>query len=143
MNKKEAKERQKVVKEALEWINTPYHHMGRVKGVGTDCGMFALGVFENCGLIPHEKVEYYPHDWHLHRDKQQYLNWLNKYTKEVREPKPGDIVAYQYGRCISHGAIVIKWPQIIHAYIGLGVVLDDATKGDLAKRQRGFFSYWG
>lgn len=139
----QAQQRQAVVKEALEWLNTPYHHMGRIKGVGVDCGMFILGVFENCGLIPRTKVAYYPHDWHLHRDKQQYLGWLARYTKQVETPEPGDIVAYQYGRCISHGAIVIRWPQVIHAYIDLGVVLADASKGELAKRQQGFYSFWG
>lgn len=143
MKQGEEKQRQGIVKEALEWLNTPYHHMGRVKGAGVDCGMFLLGVFENCGLINHVKVDYYPHDWHLHRDKQQYLEWLSQYTKPVNVPEPGDIVAYKYGRCISHGAIVIKWPQVIHAYIDLGVVLADASKGELAKRQQGFYSYWG
>lgn len=143
MKADEKRQREAIVKEALSWINTPYHHMGRIKGAGTDCGMLLLGVFENCGLLEHAKVDYYPHDWHLHRDKQQYLGWLCQYTKKVDEPQPGDIVAYQYGRCVSHGAIVIKWPQVIHAYIGIGVVLADASKGELAKRQQGFYSYWG
>lgn len=143
MNETEKRQREAIVKEALSWLGTPYHHMGRVKGAGVDCGMFILGVFENCNLLPKTKVDYYPHDWHLHRDKQQYLGWLGKYTKRVSAPQPGDIVAYQYGRCISHGAIVIQWPQVIHAYIDLGVVLADAAKGELTERQQGFFSYWG
>lgn len=142
MNKIE--ERKKVVAEALTWQGTPYHHMGRVKGAGTDCGMLILQVFENCDLIPHIEIPFYPMDWALHRGEPKYLSWVTQYTKEVnREPLPGDIIVHQYGRCISHGGIVVKWPQIIHAYRGIGVVLADADKGELAERQKGIFSYWG
>jgi len=28
-----------VTEEARVWLGTPYHHMGRVKGAGTDCLM--------------------------------------------------------------------------------------------------------
>lgn len=137
------KERSQIVQEALSWQSTPYHHMGRVKGAGTDCGMLILQVFENCGLVPHMEVPFYPQDWAMHRNKEWYLEWVTKYAHEVtREPWPGDIVVHQYGRCVSHGGIVIQWPQIIHAYIGLGVVLADGRKGELADRQRGVYSYW-
>jgi len=140
----EQEERQKIVSEALTWLRTPYHHMGRVKGAGTDCGMLILQVFENCGLVQPIEIPYYPMDWAMHRGEQKYLSWVEQYAKEVqREPLPGDIVLHQFGRCISHGGIVIKWPQMIHAYRGTGVVLVDADKGELKERQKGIFSYWG
>lgn len=140
----EQQQRAAVVKEALSWQNTPYHHMGRVKGAGVDCGMLIAEVFERAGLIPHLDIEYYPMDWHLHRSDERYLGWIAKYAKEVhREPLPGDIVLHQWGRCISHGAIVIEWPTVIHAYIGQGVVLADGTKEPLASRQRAIYSFWG
>jgi cell wall-associated NlpC family hydrolase len=57
---------------------------------------------------------------------------------------PGDIVLYRFGRCISHGAIVLAWPQIIHAYIRLGVVMDEGERNTvLRKAQAGFWSPWG
>lgn len=141
----EIEERQKVVKEALTWLKTPYHHMGSVKGAGTDCGMLLLCVFENCGLVSNIEIPYYPQDWHLHRSEEKYLHWVMKYAKEVhRDPLPGDIVLFKYGRCISHGGIVISWPQIIHAYFNAqAVVLDDATKGELAERMVAVYSFWG
>lgn len=140
----EQAQRAAVVAEALTWLNTPYHHMGRVKGAGVDCGMLIAEVFERAGLIPHLNIEYYPMDWHLHRGAERYLGWVSKYAKEVqRDPLPGDIVLHQWGRCISHGAIVIKWPMVIHSYIGQGVVLADGTKEPLAGRQRAIHSFWG
>lgn len=41
------------VKEALTWLGTPYHHQGRVKGVGVDCGTLICEVYEKVGLMDH------------------------------------------------------------------------------------------
>lgn len=147
MDEKERKDRELLVHEALSWIGTPYHHMGRVKGAGTDCGMFLLQCLENVDLIKHVDVGYYPIDWHLHRSQEKYLGWVEKYCQPVRRketgPLPGDIVVYQFGRCISHGAMVVEWPKIIHSYVGLGVVMADAESEEMQKRQRGIYSFWG
>jgi len=143
MDKTEFKERTEIVHEALTWMGTPYHHMGRVKGAGTDCGMFILQCFINVGLILDTAVGYYPPDWHLHRNQQKYLGWVGRYCHRVhREPLPGDIIVYQYGRCVSHGALVVQWPTVIHSYVGLGVIKTDGSKGELADRQRGIYSFW-
>jgi hypothetical protein len=39
-----------VVEEARGWLGTPYHHMGRVKGAGTDCLMMLAAVYERRGF---------------------------------------------------------------------------------------------
>lgn len=31
------------VTEALTWLGTPYHHQGRIKGVGVDCRSIQQG----------------------------------------------------------------------------------------------------
>lgn len=141
----EDQQRAAVVAEAISWERTPYHHMGRVKSVGTDCGMFLAEVFARTELIPTLKIDYYPMDWHLHRSEERYLGWVRKYATEVhdRDPLPGDIILYQFGRCISHGSLVISWPTVIHAYIHQGVVKADGTKEPLASRQRAIYSIWG
>jgi cell wall-associated NlpC family hydrolase len=145
MDEKEKAERQAVVAEARTWMGTPYHDMARVKGAGVDCGMLLLEVFERCGLIDHVDVGYYSPDFYLHSSEPQYMNWVKKYAKEVqRQPLPGDFVLYNFGRCAAHGVIVVEWPTIIHAYKRYGIVsLDDATKGELPKRQAGIYSFWG
>lgn len=33
------------VAEAITWLGTPYHHQGRVKGVGVDCGTLLCEVY--------------------------------------------------------------------------------------------------
>jgi cell wall-associated NlpC family hydrolase len=41
-----------VIEEARQWLRTPYHHMGRVKGGGTDCLMLLVEVYRATGVIP-------------------------------------------------------------------------------------------
>jgi cell wall-associated NlpC family hydrolase len=141
----EQQERLGVVQEALCWLGTPYHHMGRVRGAGVDCGMFLAEVFEGAGVMPHVTPESYPPDWHMHQEEERYLGLVQQHAKPVdRAPLPGDIVLYKFGQCISHGAIVLAWPQVIHAYIRLGVVLDEGVRNTvLREAQAGLFSPWG
>lgn len=43
--------RERIVAEALTWRGTPYHHQGRVKGVGVDCIGLEIGVARALGLV--------------------------------------------------------------------------------------------
>ena len=137
--------RRRAVDEAISWVGTPYHHQGRVKGGGVDCGQFLALVFEGAGITPEIVPEDYPHDWHLHRSEERYLGIVETYAHRIEGPPlPGDIVLYRWGRCISHGAIVVDWPVVVHSYVGQGVVLDDAVANQaLASRQVGYWSVWG
>ncbi len=129
-----------VLAEARTWLGTPYHHQGRIKGAGVDCAMVLIEIYHACGLIPYIDPTPYPHDWHFHRDEERYLGWVRQYAHQVEVPQPGDIALFQFGRCVSHGAIVVSWPEIIHSYIGEGCVLADATQGQMAGRVRSYYS---
>lgn len=128
-----------VLVEAHTWLQTPYHHQGRIKGVGVDCAMLLIEIYHHCGLIPNIDPRPYPPDWHFNRDEERYLTWVKQYAHPVDVPQPGDIALFQFGRCVSHGAIVVAWPTIIHAYLREGCVLADATHGQLVGRLRGFY----
>ncbi len=117
--------RVRIIAVADSWLGTPYHPMGRVKGVGVDCLTLLAEVYAEAGLIAPLEVPYYPHDWHLHRAAERYLEGLSRYTHEVQLPLAGDIVPFRFGRCFSHGAIVIEWPRIIHAYVGRACMIEN------------------
>ena len=139
----EEKERSAVVREAGSWRGTPYHLNAQIKGVGVDCGTFLTACFENTKLIPRCDLGHFKPDFAKHRGFEVYRHWLQKYCDRVdRLPLPGDIILYKYGRIDSHGAIVVLWPRIIHAYAGIGVIESDGEDEVLRSRQTGIYSFW-
>lgn len=147
----EAEERARVVAVAKTWLGTPYHHAARVKAAGIDCLTLLAEVYHEAAIIPYVDVPYYPGDWHLHHDVERYIGGVLTYAKEIKGPPlPGDIAVWKIGRAFSHGAIVMAWPQIIHAHARSICVMEDAF-GTLWLKEIGrnrprpvrFFSYWG
>jgi NlpC/P60 family putative phage cell wall peptidase len=140
----EAQERAAVVSEARSWLGTPYHHQGMVKGVGVDCAQILIGVFSNVGLCEREVINDYPHDWHLHHSDELYLGHIKRFLKPTtKAAQPGDVALFKFGRCISHAAIVIDWPTVIHSYVRQGVVLGRVDGMELTGRLAGIWTYWG
>ena len=118
-------QRTSVVIEARDWLGTPYHHMADIKGVGVDCGMLLIKVFNNVGLIDFVDPRPYAHDWHMHQDEERYLKIVenlcgemvpNSEWKGERGILPGDVLVWSFGRTFSHGGICTKWPYFVHAY---------------------------
>lgn len=136
--------REQVVTEALTWIGTPYHPRGRLKGVGVDCAQLPAGVYEAVGMIPHIEPAY-PPDWHLHKDEDLYVQWVLRFGREISEADagPGDLVLWKWGRAYSHGGILVDQTNVVHAYIGTRVSLDNINQHEeLKQRPRRFFSLW-
>ena len=130
-----APQRAAVIRCARQWLRTPYHHRGRLKGAGVDCAMLLAEVYAEAGLVQPLAIPHYPPDWHLHRDAERYLGVLLEHTVEIGgPPSPADIALWRFGRCFSRGAIVVDWPVVIHAYLGRGCVLEDAEKAEWLSR---------
>jgi hypothetical protein len=114
--------------------------MGRVKGCGTDCLMLLAEVYEAAGVSPHVEVSFYPPDWNLHRDAERYLDGIRHYAREINgPPERGSVAVFKFGRCFAHGAIVVSWPRLIHAWCNAGVVYGDANQSPLVGRPVRFF----
>lgn len=134
--------REMVLREAESWIGTPFHHMGRVKGAGTDCGQVLLGIYHNVGCIPKIKTEYYPRDFHIHSTQEWYLGIVQRFAREITGlPQPGDVALFRLegGLIFSHGAVVYSWPKVIHAIAGRRVDWGDASQGFLKGNEVKFF----
>jgi cell wall-associated NlpC family hydrolase len=133
-------QRSLVIAEAETWLRTPYHHMGRIKAGGTDCLMLLAEVYKAAGVLRHIDVPFYPPDWNLHRDAERYLEGVVRYAREIEgPPKRGDVAVFKFGRCFAHGAIVVSWPRLIHAWHDAGVVYVDGNQSPLAGRPVRFF----
>jgi cell wall-associated NlpC family hydrolase len=138
--------REAIVAEALSWEGTPYHPHAWIKGVGVDCAMLPAAVYHAVGLIPEIKPNY-TQDWMLHRDEETFLGFVTPYATEigVEDVKPGDFVIWKFGRTFSHSAIILDYPDIIHAVVkGSAVVRANMDlESDLIGRQRKFFTLFG
>ena len=110
---------EKIAKVAAEWLGTPHINGAKVKGRGVDCGMLLVGCVEDAGLLKKDSIpiEPYSNEWHLHHSEEWFLSYVRKYCDEVETMQPGDFLLYQFGRCISHGAVYVGKGRVIHAYI--------------------------
>lgn len=132
-----------VVAEALSWLRTPYHHQGDVKGVGVDCAMLLVRVYAVMGMVPPSlDPRPYPREWHLHRSTERYMGWLEQYGKPTETPQPGDVALYKFGRCYSHGAIVVDENTVVHSYLQLGVTLCERNGHPLQDRDVKYYTLW-
>jgi NlpC/P60 family putative phage cell wall peptidase len=127
-----------IVKEALTWLNTPYHHQAGVKGAGVDCAMYVLCVGRNINIVdPNIKAPKYSTQWHLHNKEElllQTLEYFGCVEINISDMQPGDIVTFKFGRTTSHLGIVLENNQMIHAHQEAGkVVINDIT-GDWLNR---------
>ena len=126
--------RRRVLDAAESWLLTPWAHNQSVKGAGVDCGRFLMAAYVEPGLAAESALGSYPADWMYHRSEERFLGWVERYLDRVEQPKPADVAVWKYGRCFSHGAIVVDWPRIIHAHAPEGrVSYGDASKGSLAR----------
>ena len=66
-------------------------------------------------------------------------------SEEVETPEPGDMAVWKIGRAYAHGAIVVGWPLVIHAYQPEGRVVesDISLPSPLSEnKDRRYFSPW-
>lgn len=135
--------RSDVIREAMTWLGTPWHHRGRVKGVGVDCAQFLALVYEAAGAIAPVPEQHYPVDWHLSREEPRFLAEVRRHAVPVPEASalPGDVAMFNFGRHAAHGAIVLAWPRIVHAYVNERAVVVSHVGADagLAKRLAGIW----
>ena len=136
--------RNKVVVEAKSWVGTPHRHYTLNKGLGTDCGMFIIGVYAKLGLIKEEKPDFYPEDWAWHKPVGEMFELIvQKYCVEIKkeEMQPGDLILYQFGKCLSHSSLLLKDDFIIHSERGVGVTISNRYSTRWYKRERKYYSY--
>jgi cell wall-associated NlpC family hydrolase len=152
-----AQKRAAFVGEALPWVGTPFIDCADIKGRkgGVDCAMLLVRASVDSGLLAPFDPRPYPPRWHLHKDEERFLEWVvgKLGAREIEEPRFGDLIVYRYGRCFSHGAIVISSTEIVHAWFAARMcltslrrepLLNDITwRGATIPRPRKAFEMWG
>lgn len=121
-----------IIQIAREWLGTPFHHQGRVKGVGCDCIGLVIGVAEEAGI---EISRHDERNYSMLPDGKKLKAALDKYLMpiDIEDISGGDILLMKFNKQPQHVGIVVDAHcgglGIIHCYMkARGVVehgLDD------------------
>lgn len=110
--------RAEIVAEARTWLNTPFHHQARVKGVGCDCIGLPIGTYRALELVdPAFDIAGYSRV----PDGTSIMAWCqaNMVRVDREAMQPGDVVIIRYDRHPQHIGILADYRHgglsIIHA----------------------------
>lgn len=147
MTHHEEMQREAVIHEALTWLGTPYHHHGRLKGVGVDCGQSLCAIYEAAGVTAPIDPGTYSTAWHLHRSEELYVQWLERVgAVRTDAPSAGDVALFRFGRTFSHGGVLVnvngQRHTVLHAYVNQAVILTRLDEAPLAGRLVQFWTLW-
>lgn len=108
-----------VVSQAHTWLETPWHHQGRLKNVGVDCVGLIVGVCRDLNIPVEDYLEYgrFPDGYFLAKEFERQL------IKKNSQPTPGDIMLFRISRMPQHCGICTP-VGIIHAHQGVMKVVE-------------------
>lgn len=138
--------RKQIVKVTNTWVDTPYHHQAGVKGVGVDCAYLVGHIAVELKLIDTFVVAPYSIEWHWHNNTEEMIKIIESFgcvEKSLDKIKPGDILAFKYGRVCSHLGIFVGDNNFVHAHLKAGKVLLNSLEGDFLKRLTRVYSFPG
>lgn len=134
----------RVVREALTWVGTPYRHQGRTKAVGCDCLGLLLGVWaELYGRLPELPGAYAP-DWAEATGAERFLEAAQRHCRQkpAAELAGGDLILFRWRRHLpaKHAGILVGPQRFVHAYQGSSVVVS-ALVPQWRRRVAGVFRF--
>lgn len=127
-----------IVTEARTWVDTPFHHQARIKGVGVDCAGVVIGVAHALGL---SDFDYTCYGREPHRGQLRAI--LDEHMDKVAEAQPGDVLLMAFAVEEQHLAILTDTNTIIHAYGNVGKCVEHRYSDAWVARTRGVYRYRG
>lgn len=108
-----------VICEARRWIGTPFHHQGRLLGVGVDCAGLVVGVARALGVCDYDVAGYgrEPYQGLLQREVEGQLT-------PIAVPEPGAVLLMRFQTEPQHLGIYTSSDTIVHAYEHVGRCLE-------------------
>lgn len=133
-----------IVREALNWVGTPYRHQGRSKAVGCDCLGLVRGVWLSVyGAEPEQPGPYAP-DWAECATGEPLLEAARRHCveKPAGEARAGDLIAFRWRahHAAKHLGILTGEGTFVHAYEGHRVMVS-ALVPQWRRRIAGAFAF--
>lgn len=116
-----------IVKEARTWLNTPFRHQARLKGVGVDCLGVVIGVCKALKLAEgYDDITNYSR----RPNSQKIQAEIIKYGVPINlsDSMPGDIGLFKFTKEPQHFAIFTDI-GILHAYSDAGKCIEHGFDG--------------
>lgn len=116
-----------VVAEARRWLDTPYQHQARLRGVGVDCAGLLIGVARALGSVSQD------FDIHGYARQPNGRNFAEHCARlmtpvSAADALPGDVVSIAFGGHEMHLAILADYAHgglsIIHALMRARCVVE-------------------
>lgn len=135
---RETELRAAVIAEAMKWQGARYIQQASVPYQAIDCAMLLVRCWVDSGIFQPFDPRPYPPNWHLHHSDERYLGWMQTLAREVETPRPGDVVIWRFGRCFSHGGIVVnERNDIMHALAEHGRCMRTGLEEGFLRYDRG------
>lgn len=96
---------------ALALVGTPWHHQGRLPGVGLDCVGVAVCAAQACGIAVQDV-----RDYTLPADPSTFLRLLSVNCERDAEPTlaAGRLVVFRIGQHPQHLAVLLDSGRMVH-----------------------------
>lgn len=136
-------ERDRLIEEARTWIDTPYVHQGRLRGIGCDCIGLLIGVATPLGLTAFEAKAYgrLPNGNRMRRLADENLTRIPR-----ADIQPGDVLLMAWRRAPQHLALVTQLQGrlgMLHADGRVGRVVEHTLSDDWRERIVGTYAIPG
>ncbi|MCD6051259.1 MAG: hypothetical protein K0Q55_2662 [Verrucomicrobia bacterium] len=122
-----------LLREAQEWLGTPFLPHAHVKGGGVDCVWLAAGLYLGTGHLREFKPGNYSMDGGHHNSFSLVTQWVEqskRFTPVEFPPEVGDLLCFRIGKCIHHVGVVLTEKTFLHVVQGGAVResrIDDTT----------------
>lgn len=131
--------RRQIIAEARTWLGTPFHHQGRLKGVGVDCAGVVIGVAKVLNIVDVDITGY---------SRLPSGDLLKKHLREnmieidIADAKAGDVLLFSFDRDPQHVAFLTD-VGILHAYMQVKKCIEHSFDDVWKSRVRGAFKFKG
>lgn len=134
--------RSEIVAEAKSWLNTPWHHQGRFKGVGVDCIGLVIMVGVDLGLLDATLMEIEElHNYGRFPQAVRLIKYLDENFDRIpkTQGRPGDVGVFQFSPAGEKHMGILSEYGIIHALNSPSVMkvvehrIDDRWRGYMVR----------
>lgn len=131
--------REKILAEARTWLGTPFHHQGRVKGVGADCAGVVIGTANALKLTDFDTVDY-PKSPSGDMMQKVLDGHMDKIT--FNEVRIGDVLLFCFDKDPQHVGFYTDI-GLLHSYGQVRKCVETSLDETWSKRLRGVYRFRG